>query len=99
MEESKEPLRLKEMKNRTCGRTRLHQVVSELELCLYISNRGRRQGKPEEVKSTLIHMKWYQSLIFVCILQTREEKEDRALETLWRLIAGRQQSGRQSGRL
>jgi hypothetical protein len=36
---------------------RLRQVVSELDSCLYISGRKRQ----EEVKSTLIHVKWYQS--------------------------------------
>jgi hypothetical protein len=29
---------------------------------------------------------------FVCILQAEERKEDRVLETLWRLFADRQQS-------
>jgi hypothetical protein len=51
------------------------QVVSELDSCLYILGRKRQ----EEVKSTMIHIKWYQSMKFIYILQV---KEDRALETL-----------------
>jgi RNA binding exosome subunit len=51
---------------------------------LYILGRKRQ----EEVKSTLIHIKWYESKKSVCIFQA--EGEDRALETLKRLFAGRQ---------
>jgi hypothetical protein len=53
-----------------CLRACLRQVVSELESFLYIS--GRK--KQEEVKSTLIHVKWYQSKK-ISLLSVEDKKE------------------------
>jgi hypothetical protein len=59
--------------------TSCHQVVSEPEYCLYISGKKRQ----EEVRSTLIHVKWYHNRKFICIIQV---KEDRVVEESVRIV-------------
>jgi len=63
----------------------LNQVVSEPIAFLYISGkRGKRN------RSTLIHIKWYQSKILFVYCRQKRKKEDRVAEdSVKDLFAGR----------